>query len=134
MSHLISDNLVTNITWGNVLEDKAESIVFRVYGQHVNGLPLARCGGQFDSVCKVIKETQAGVMCGHEHQLDSGQHQAKSIIYQTSQQHWQRSRTLIGTTNVPFCSIHKPGGTFIVTAGNVTSRIKSQMSDSMVDG
>lgn len=130
MSHLSNENLANNIAWGDVLKDKAES-TFRVYGQNVNGLSLDRYGGQFDSLCKVIKETQADVMCGQEHQLDSGQQQVKSIIYQTSRQHWHRYRTLFGTTTVPFCSMHKPGGTFMLTAGNVTSRIKHQKSDSM---
>ena len=88
MSHLSTENLATNTAWGDDLQEKADS-VFRVYGQNVNGLSLDRCGGQFDSLCKVIKETQSDVMCGQEHQLDSGQHQVKSILYQTCRQHWQ---------------------------------------------
>ena len=130
MSHLSTENLATNTAWGDDLKDKEDS-VFRVYGQNVNGLSLDRRGGQFDSLCKVLKETQADVMCGQEHQLDSGQPQVKSILYQTCRQHWQRSRLVFGTTTVPFCSMHKPGGTFMVAAGNVTGRIQSQQSDSL---
>jgi hypothetical protein len=103
--HLSNENLATNIAWGDVLQDEADSVC-RVYGQNVNGLSLDRCGGQFDSLCKVIKETQADVMCGQEHQLDSGQHQVKSIHYQTCRQHWQRSRIIFGTTTAPFCLLN----------------------------
>ena len=130
MSHLSNENLANNTAWGDVLQDKADS-VFRVYGQNVNGLSLDRSGGQFDTLCKVVKETQADVMCGQEHKLDSGQHQVKSILFQTCRQHWQRSRITFGTTTVPFCSMQKPGGTFMVTAGNVTGRIQHQMTDSL---
>jgi hypothetical protein len=109
MSHLSNANLATNSPWGDVLQDKAKG-VFRVYGQNVNGLTLDRRGGQFDSLCQVIKETQADVMDGQEHQVDSCQHRVKSILYQTCRQHWQRSRAAFGSTTVPFSSMHKPGG------------------------
>ena len=128
MSHLSNANLVTNCPWGDVLQDKAEG-VFSVYGQHVNGLSVDRRGGQFDSLCQVIKETQADVMGGQEHQVDSCQHQVKSILYQTCCQHWQRSRAAFGSITVPFNSMYKPGGTFMVTSGNVTGRIKHQSID-----
>ena len=86
MAYLSNENLATNQLWGDELEEKADGI-FRVYGQSVNGLTLDRRGGQFDSLCRVIKEVQADVMCGQEHQLDTVQHQVKSILYQTCRQH-----------------------------------------------
>ena len=104
--------------------------MFRIYGQNVNGMSLNPRGGQFDSLCGVIKEVQADVMCGQEHQLDSSQHQVKSIIFQTCRQHWQNSRAIFGTSSVPFSCMRKPGGTFIASDGNVTGpRIKHQKLD-----
>ena len=130
MGYLSSANLASNHPWGDVLEEKANG-VFRVYCQNVNGLTLDRRGGQFDSLCRVIKEVQADVMCGQEHQLDTVQHPVKSILYQTSRQHWQRSRMNFATTTVPFRSIYKAGGTFMTTVGNATGRIQHQTSDDL---
>ena len=102
-----------------------------MYSQNVNGITLDRRGGQFDSLCRVIKEVQADVMCGQEHQLDTVQHQVKSILYQTCRQHWQRSRIVFGTTGVPFESMYKPGGTFMATVGNATGRVQHHTSDDL---
>ena len=122
--------LSNNQSWGDVLEQKEDG-TFRVYSQHVNGLTLDSRGGQFDSLCRVIKEVQADVMCGQEHQLDTAQYAIKSVLHQTCKQHWQRSRINFGTTVVPFKSMYKPGGTFITTVGNATGRIRSQTSDDL---
>jgi exonuclease III len=130
MAYLSKENLANNQHWGDALEPK-EDRTFRVYSQNVNGLTLDRRGGQFDALCRVIKEVQADVMCGQEHQLDTAQYQVKSILYQTCQQHWQRSRMNFGTTAVPFKSMYKPGGTFITTVGNATGRIQSQTADEL---
>ena len=130
MVYLSNENLANNSAWGDNLVDKSEGTL-RIYGQNVNGMSLDRRGGQFDSLCRVIKEVQADVTCGQEHQLDSTQHQVKSIIFQTCRQHWQRSRVLFGTSSVPFSCMRKPGGTFIASVGNVTGRIKNQKSDEL---
>ena len=130
MAYLSKENLANNQHWGDALEPKTDR-TFRVYGQNVNGLTLDRRGGQFDALCRVIKEVQADVMCGQEHQLDTAQYPVKSILYQTCKQHWQRSRMNFGTTAVPFKAMYKPGGTFITTVGNATGRIQSQTADEL---
>jgi hypothetical protein len=131
MGYLSNENLASNHNWGDALEVKVNG-GFRVYCQNVSGLTLDRQGGQFDSLCRVIKEVQADAMCGQEHQLDTAQHPVKRILYQACRQHWQRSRMNFGTTTVPFSSMYKPpGGTFMTTLGNATGRIQHQTSDDL---
>jgi hypothetical protein len=100
---------LSNTFWGDECRVKAGNI-FRLYAQNGNGLPLDRRGGQFDTLCQVHKETQAYVFLGQEHNLDSTQFQVKSILHETSKQHWERYRLNIATTPIPFTTMYKPGG------------------------
>jgi hypothetical protein len=122
-----------NTFWGDPCEEKSGNI-FRLYVQNVNGLSLDRRGGQFDTLCKVLKEIQADVFLGQEHNLDSTQPQVRTIIQETSRQHWERYRVNIATTPIAFRSTYKPGGTFMLTAGNATGRILSQSHDKHLRG
>ena len=119
---------VSNNFWGDESIEKAGNI-FRLYAQNVNGLPLDRRGGQFDTLCQVQKEAQADVFLGQEHNLDSTQYRVKSILHDTCRQHWERYRLNIATTPISFNSMYKPGGTIMLTAGNATGRIISQTQD-----
>ena len=119
---------MSNTYWGDACQDK-DSTVFRIYAQNVNGISLDRRGGQYDTLCQAVKEAQADMFLGQEHNLDSTQHQVKSILHDTSKQHWQRYRLTIATTPISFNSMYKPGGTFMLTAGNATGRILSQDHD-----
>ena len=96
---------------------------------NVKGFSLDRRGGQFDTTCEVHKEVQADIMCGQELNLDSDHTYVCSILYSTSCQHWRRSRLIFGTTPIPFTNPYKPGGTIIMSAGDVTSRFKHQEKD-----
>ena len=118
----------TNTSWGDILREKAKN-TFRLYCQNVNGFTLDRRGGQFGELCKVLKEIQADVYCGQEHNLDVQQPHVKSILYESIQQHWHRSRLMAGTTPLDCQSTYKPGGTLILTIANATGRIAHQSSD-----
>ena len=117
-----------NQWWGDECQDKLDDHI-RLYVQNVNGTRLDKRGGQFDSLCQVQKEVQADVFAGQEHNLDSGQFSVRSILHTTHRQHWQRGRLNIATTPIAFKNNYKPGGTFMLTIGNTTGRIKSQDQD-----
>ncbi len=91
------DDTLTNIhqnnindCWGDRLNEK-DPTNFRVYCQNVNGSTLDRRGGQFGELCKVLKEIQADVYCGQEHNLDVHEPHVRSIMYDSTRQHWQQS-------------------------------------------
>ena len=117
-----------NDYWGDMCLDKMGGHI-RIYVQNVNGIRLDKRGGQFDSVCQVQKEVQADIFLGQEHNLDSSQYSVRSILHSTYRQHWQRARLNIATTPIAFKNTYKPGGTFMLTVGNSTGRIKSQDQD-----
>ena len=122
------ENQRVNTHWGDILLEKPESVT-RIYSMNVNGLSLDRRGGKFATVCQVQREVQADILCGQEHNLDSNKTQVRSILFNTAQQHWTRSKIMFGTTPIAFTSMYKPGGTFLVTAGDLTGRVISQTTD-----
>ncbi|KAI2501661.1 hypothetical protein MHU86_12785 [Fragilaria crotonensis] len=126
---LSAANQRCNQPWGDILEAK-ESTVTRVFALNVNGLSLDRRGGQFATLCGVQKEIQADILCGRsEHNLDTLQPKVRSILYDTSRQYWDRNKMIFGTSPIPFHSVYKPGGTFMITTGNLTGRVVHQSAD-----
>jgi hypothetical protein len=96
---------------------------------NVNGLNIDRRGGQFDTLCRMLKEVQADVYCGQEHNLDTTQPNIRKILYDTAAQHWDRIRLVLGTTPITFVKAYKPGGTMALTTGSLTGRVVTQTRD-----
>lgn len=98
---ITTQNLRTNYIWGDPIESKEPDIT-RIYAINLNGIKLDRRGGSFDSVCQVMKEVQADVLCAQEHNLDTTQLAVRSILYDTTNKHWQRNKLVMGTTPITF--------------------------------
>jgi hypothetical protein len=111
-----------------MLEEKGDHVT-RIYSLNVNGLSIDRRGGRFDDLCKVGKEVQADIICYQEHNLDTTRSHVRSVLYDTAQQYWSRTRLVFGTTPIPFETHHKPGGTLMVSIGDITGRINAQSHD-----
>ena len=122
------ENQRTNTYWGDELKEKDDDIL-RVYSGNVNGFTLDRRGGTFDQYCTMLKEVQADIACGQEHNLDTVQSSIRSIIYDTTRQHWQRSRINFSNTPVAFKNQYKPGGTFLMTMGHASGRVRTTYQD-----
>ena len=106
-----------------------EEGVTRIYIANVNGLQLDSKGGKFDSICRSIKEVQADVFCGQEHNVDTTKASLRKIVFDTAGQHWARHRIAIGTSPIPFETPFKPGGTMIMTVDSLTGRLCKQDKD-----
>lgn len=126
------ENQRENVSWGDELVEKLSTNTRVLYVMNVNGLSLDNRSGQFDDVCKMAKETQADILCCQETNVDVSQPLVRHVLYHTARQHWQqRSRLATGSTPTTFASMHKPGGTLILSAGNVTG---PQLISSDADG
>ena len=101
----------------------------RIYGKNVSGLSIDQRGGQLDELLKVLKEVQADVFCGREHNLESNNTQVRQLLYHTSRRHWTRSQVTFATTPIILPKQCKPGGTFMITAGDLTGRVIAQNTD-----
>ena len=127
-SILTVQNTKANDPWGDILSKKPPNCT-RIHVQNVNGFTLDRRGGQFDHYCATHTEIQADISCGQEHKLDTTQMQVRSVLYNTAQQHWERSKIIFGTSPIPFSSHYKPGGTFLIATGSATGRVRKQHRD-----
>ena len=87
---LTADNMRMNTFWGDELEEKGENVL-RVYVANVNGFSLDRRGGQYDNFCRTIKEVQADVACGQEHNLDTTNSSVRSMAGCTKKGFWVAS-------------------------------------------
>lgn len=126
--NLSLENQRDNEAWGDRLQEKPTGIT-RLYALNLNGLSLDQRGGQFDDLCKIGKEVQADFICCQEPNVDAVQPRVRTILYQTARQHWNRSKLSVGTTPTPFISMYKPGGTLVLSTGNVTGRMISTETD-----
>ena len=77
---LTQDNLAKNLPWGDTLQNKADNVT-RIYIQNVNGIQIQKDGGQFDVLCKIVKEVQADVLCIQEHNLDTTQYEVRHTLH-----------------------------------------------------
>lgn len=128
-SVLTNQNQRSNESWGDQLEAKLPHCI-RIHIQNVNGFTLDRRGGQFDLFCSMHKEIQADISCGQGHKkLDTAQMQVRSVLYNTVQQQWDRSKMTFGTSPIPLSSTYKPGGTFMLTTGSTTGRVRQYHRD-----
>ena len=122
------ENQCENVGWGNELLEKQQDRT-RLYVMNVNDLSLDHRGGQVDEVCKVAKEVQADFLCCQETNVDASQPLVRNILYHTTRQHWQRSRVAARSTPTTFSSMYKPGGTLVLSTGNVTGRFTASEAD-----
>jgi hypothetical protein len=125
---MTEQNSRTNHAWGDELSEKEEGLV-RVYATNLNGFSLDRRGGQYDNFCRTIKEVQADITCGQEHNLDTTKSAVRSVLHHTTTQHWRRNRIGFASTPIAFENLYKPGGTFIMSVGDMTSRLRDRYRD-----
>lgn len=119
-----------NASWGDPLTTKANNVI-RVYSLNLNGLALDRRGGQYNTQCRVAREIQVDIMCCQEHKMGTTNLTVKSILYQTSNQHWHYSRLQFGSTDVAFTNWYKLVDTMLLSTEDITGQIQAQSSDYM---
>lgn len=125
---ITTSNVRSNVSWGDALGPKQVHIT-RLYSINVNGISIDRRGGTFDDICRSIKEVQADIFCGQEHNLDTTQFRIRSVLFEAAKQHWQKHRISFGTTPITVENSYKPGGTMILTVDSLMSRVVRQNRD-----
>jgi exonuclease III len=122
------ENQRVNTAWGDLLEEKTDNVT-RVYCLNVNGFTLDRRGGQFEEFCTTANEVQADIIGCQEHNLDTTQPSVKSILYDTAQRVWTRSKLQFGTTPITYTNMYKPGGTMLASLNHTTGRVIAHQVD-----
>ena len=127
--NLTTLNMQSNVYWGDKLNKKTDETI-QVLAANVNGFSIERQGGQYNNYCRILKSLQVDIACGQEHNLDRTKLPVQSILHNTTQQHWQRNQIDFASTPFKFENLYKPGGTFILSVGNITRRQMGLMDKS----
>ena len=108
---------------------KKEEDTIWVLAANVNCFSLDRRGGQYDNFCRVLRAAQVDIACGQEHNLETTKLTIRSILHNTTQQHWRKNRIDFASIPLKFKNLYKPSGTFIISTGNVTSHLCGRFQD-----
>ena len=102
----------------------------RIYMQNVNGFHL----GPASTYCAAMEhlrdmEVDHAMFC--EHKLDTTKPKVTPLMYQHSQRVFGLGafRLKAASSQIPYESNYKPGGTMSVSVGHITGRIKEQGRD-----
>jgi hypothetical protein len=124
-------NLATNVHWGDEMKEKTENTL-RIYCQNVNGLQLDAEAGDFKDVCLLMDEIQADIGAITEHNLDTMKYHVKSICHLSAQADLKAGAKLsMVSSPSEMIGTYKPGGTMILSTGNVLARLISSGNDEM---
>jgi hypothetical protein len=111
-------------------QEKGEN-VFRVFGGNPDGLQVTQGGGQFDEYLEQTKTMQCDVTCIYELNLDTTKHTVKQKLYDVCKNKFDYSRMNFSSGWVKSGNDYKPGGTCIITQGNVTGAVVDRGADEM---
>lgn len=129
--HLSPENFRLNVPVGDKMTKKLENHT-RVYAQNVNGFKLDQEGGDFTAMCKIIKEVQADVTCVSEHNVDCTKHYVNNLLRTAARRFIPLpSELTLGTTPISTENVYKPGGTLLMSVGDVVGRRVDSGSDSL---
>ena len=125
---ITQDSLKQNNHWGNEITEKGDNIL-RLYTQNVNGIKVDADGGQYKEILDIVKEVQADVFCCQEHNLDTTQFKIRDILHNATKKQFRRCKLTISSSPIKFSGHWKPGGTAILSNGQVTGRITASGHD-----
>ena len=115
--------------WSDPLVKKSANVQ-QMYGLNINGLKLDQLGGQLDELCQIINKVQAkNVFCGQEHSLDSDNTQFDRFFIKQPANIGNVHESLLGPRPFSKSKQHEPGGTFLITANDLTGRVIAQKQD-----
>jgi hypothetical protein len=78
-----------------------------------------------------IRETQCDIVGFTEHCLDPTKHHVSKMCYDAVQKYHSRSKLTLRTTPIQTANTYKPGGTLVLSAGNVVCRLSDFGSDDL---
>ena len=103
--------------------------IFRVYSQNVNGIRLDTNGGELCAIADFLNGSQCDAVGFSEINLDVSKYRVRRILSDTFNRAFDSSRLSTSTSEIPFESFYKPGGTLTALFNHHITRYHSQFSD-----
>jgi methylglyoxal synthase len=105
----------------------------RLYGQNVNGIRIDSLGGDLTQICAIIREAQIDIAGFTEHNLDSTKHQVAHVCHTSVKASFQESHSklVMASSQFQLEGNYKPGGTMLLSTGDILSRLLESGKDPM---
>ena len=124
------DQRKNNRIFGDTIKEKEEDNV-RIFFQNINGFGYSDSSVKSSSVKNLIKKHNIDIMAMAEMNLNWGKLSRKQTLPQVCRKWFTRSKTVVAYNQHERRRRykHQPGGTAIITKGNIAQRIMSSQGD-----
>ena len=116
--------------WGDTM-DKKDTTTIRVFCQNINGIKYDELGGETEEIGHFMEKNEIDVMGITEHNVDNRSEKVVSTIYQALQRVSRTFTHVLGGTETKTETTYKPGGTMIISRGNIRGRITEKGKDKL---
>lgn len=104
---------------------------FRLYCQNINGLKLDEKGGDLHAINEFLNKYQCDAVGFSEINLDVSKYKVQQILTDSLNKSFEANRFSTSTSDIPFETFYKPGGTMTAVFNDVVSRCNGKYSDPM---
>jgi exonuclease III len=113
------------------LQHAWQTQVIRIYFQNVNGLRPSDNGADILDSFYHMHSVKADIFGFAETKLDCHNPTVQSLIHQNKSKTWNHCKISTSSSQTPWPTLHKPGGTLLGITGPLVGRIKSSFSDDL---
>ena len=131
LEQTFNDDEDTHAFIGDKLVEDAHENVFRIYIQNLHGLNWDNAGGKWPYVCDAIDAISADIACFSELNTDTNSYKIRKKMEDVCKRQFQQNALILAASAHHSATNYKPGGTAILAANSITTRIRSQTRDRM---
>jgi hypothetical protein len=128
---IFAQNMSENHPVGPPISDPKPPDTTQLYFVNPNNFALLAQGGDFDAWCQEMKRLQTDIICAAEHNIDTTSPYACPICHEPADRTFCSYKLELSSSAITLDSTYKPGGTMILSQGNVTGHIISSGQDHM---
>ena len=114
--------------WGDKMDQKDKSEI-RIYCQNVNGIKYDELGGETEEIGHFMETNDIDILGVIEHNVDNRSEKVATTIYQALRRVSRTFAHILGGTETKMETNYKPGGTMMVSRGNIRGRITEKGTD-----
>jgi hypothetical protein len=120
-----------NNVFGDTMIIPSPSNTTRLYFINLNGLNLQKKAAKFRDLCEEMRNANVDLFAAAEHNLDTNKFAVRQSLQDIAQKSFQHHCIQTATSTTTADKFYKPGGTLIMTQGDLVGRIKDRGSDQM---
>ena len=116
--------------WGDEMNLK-DTTTMRVFCQNINGIKYDELGGETEEIGHFMEKNEIDVLGITEHNVDNRSEKVDATIYRAMQRVSRTFTHILGGTETTMETRYKPGGTMMISRGNIRGRIMEKGRDKL---